>query len=188
MKLTVPSSLLVSLFVFGCAAEEEPTPAKKETAAEVTPPVVEEEPAPAEEPEEIWEEQFGDDLEEGVEEIEFTDLAARAAELDGQEFITRGTLRASCTKRGCWMEVRPTADRNGTGLTTRFKNYGFFVPLNSRGAEVKFQFKVNATQLTAAQVKEFEAEGGVVSDKQADGTAAVIELTSSGVLMRGRKK
>ena len=43
-------------------------------------------------------------------------------------------------------------------------------------------------QLTAAQVKEYEAEGGVVSNKQADGSASVVELTSSGVLMRGRKK
>ena len=186
MKLTLPSSLFLSLVLFGCAAEEEKSESKENTPAEVAPPVVEEEPAPAEE--EVWDEQFGDDLEDGIEEIDFTDLSSRAAELDGQEFVTRGTLRAACTKRGCWMEVRPTNDRNGAGLTTRFKNYGFFVPLNSRGAEVKFQFKVNATELSAAQVKEYEAEGGVVTNKQADGTASVVELTSSGVLMRGRKK
>lgn len=183
MKLTLPSSLFLSLVLFGCAAEEEKSESK-DTPAEVTPPA--EEVTPAEE--DLWDEHFGDDLVEGVETIDFTDLSTRAVELDGQEFVTQGTLRAACTKRGCWMEVRPTDDRNGAGITTRFKNYGFFVPLNSRGAEVKFQFKVNATELSAAQVKEYEAEGGVVSNKKADGSASVVELTASGVLMRGRKK
>lgn len=189
MKLTLPRSLFLSLVLVGCAAEETAPDTKEEateTPAETSP--TPEETAPVEEPVEIWDEAFGDDLEEGVEEIEFADLVARAAELDGQQFITRGTVRASCTKRGCWMEVRPTEDRNGAGLTTRFKNYGFFVPLNSRGAEIKMQCKVNATELSAAQVKEYEAEGGVVTDKKADGSASVIELTATGVLMRGRKK
>lgn len=200
MNLTPSRSLFLSLvFVAACSTEDPSSgndkgedtatkdPAPTEEPVVETPETPEETP-PAEEPVEVWDEQFGDDLEDGIQEIAFAELASKAAELDGQEFITRGTVRASCTKRGCWMEVRPTDDRNGAGLTTRFKNYGFFVPLNSRGAEIKMQFKVNATELTAAQVKEYEAEGGVVTNKKEDGTASVVELTATGVLMRGRKK
>lgn len=177
---------ILALGLVACGASEDENKDGEQTPPTTTPPS--EQPAPEEEPQEVWEEQFGDDLEEGVEFIEYTDLAARAAELDGQEFITQASCRASCNKRGCWMELRPTDDRNGPGITVRFKNYGFFVPLNSRGAEVKLQFVVKTTKLTAEQVEAFEAEGGVVSNKQEDGSASVVELTSSGVLMRGRKK
>lgn len=188
--------MLLSFVLVACSSEEtadkgetaskDPAPTEQTTPGEETTP--DENPQPTEEPTEVWDEQFGDDLEEGITEIDCAELAEQAAELDGQEFITRATVRASCTKRGCWMEVRPSDDRNGTGLTTRFKNYGFFVPLNSRGAEIKMQFKVNATELTPAQVTAYEAEGGVVSNKKEDGSASVVELTATGVLMRGRKK
>ena len=184
--MKILSALVLALGVAACsvATSEDEKNNDKNNAPAPTEEQVEEE----ETEEEVWDEHFGADLEEGVEEIEFSDLVARAADLNKQEFITRGTVRAACTKRGCWMEVRPTEDRNGAGITTRFKNYGFFVPLNSRGAEVKMQFKVNAVKLSAAQVKEFEQEGGVVTDKQEDGSASVVELTASGVSMRGRKK
>ncbi len=34
------------------------------------------------------------------------------------------------------MEVRPEAERDGAGATVKFKDYSFFVPLDSRGARV----------------------------------------------------
>lgn len=115
-------------------------------------------------------------------------IVANADAFDGREVVTNGTVRANCTKRGCWMEVRPDAARDGAGLTVRFKDYGFFVPLDSRGARVKMQAKVAVTVLTKGQVLELEAEGGTVTGKRPDGSAKVTELTASGVEMRGRKK
>jgi hypothetical protein len=101
---------------------------------------------------------------------------------------TSGSVRAACEKRGCWMEIRDPDDRASAGLTVRFKNYGFFVPLNSRGADVRIQGVVSIQKLSAGQVKEMEAEGGTVANKQPDGTATAIEFTASGVEMRGRAR
>lgn len=118
---------------------------------------------------------------------EFADVVATPAKYDGKEIVTNGTVRASCQKRGCWMEVRPDADRAGSSVTVRFKDYGFFMPLDSQGARVRFQATVEVTILTKGEVAEMESEGGTV-DKLPDGSARAILLVASGVEMRGRKK
>jgi hypothetical protein len=86
------------------------------------------------------------------------------------------------------MDVRPEEDRAALSLTVRFLDYGFFVPLNSRGARVRMEGVTEITTMTAAEVKHMEDEGAEVSGKKADGTAEHVEFTASGVEMRGRKK
>lgn len=97
-----------------------------------------------------------------------------------------GVVRANCTKKGCWMEVRPSADVQGAALTVRFKNYGFFVPLDSRGHQVRFQGTVGVQTMTPEQVRDAESEGATVPNKQPDGSAKVVTFIATGVEMRGR--
>ncbi|MBX3185365.1 MAG: DUF4920 domain-containing protein [Labilithrix sp.] len=179
---TLRIGLVSLLFVTACSS---PAPAPAQQAPGQEPPATEE--PPAEEPAEPYE-LFGDPLDTTLPKAGFAEIVADPAKFNRKEVLTSGTVRANCTKRGCWMEVRPDAERDGAGLTIRFKDYGFFVPLDSRGARVTMQAKVAVTVLTKGQVLELEAEGGTVTNKRPDGSAEVTELTAAGVEMRGRKK
>lgn len=105
-----------------------------------------------------------------------------------QTFVTSGVVRQNCQKRGCWMDVRPEEDRDGASVTVRFKDYGFFIPLSSRGAKVRMEGIVKVTTMSAEQVADMEAEGAIVPGKKEDGSAQIIEITANGVEMTGRKK
>ena len=185
---TMKSSSLVVLLVSGllaCATEVRTVPGSVGAPPEEAAPVEEttEETPANEEPFEL----FGDDLGKS-EEIPFDALLANPTAYRGKQVITSGVVRQNCQKKGCWMDVRPADDRGATSLTVRFKDYGFFVPLDSRGARVRMEGVTKVTTMTAEEVKHMEDEGAEVSGKRADGSAEVIEFTASGVEMRGRKK
>lgn len=117
-----------------------------------------------------------------------TEVLMAPEEFVGKDVFTTGVVRASCTKRGCWMEIRPEDDRGGATLTVRFKNYKFFVPLSSRGAHVAIQGKVLVKTLSADEVAHLEAEGATIPGKLEDGTAKQVQFTAIGVEMCGRGK
>lgn len=168
--------LVVASFV-ACSSED--TSSK---GGDTTPEVTQPEPEVQEEAPEL----FGKPLKEGVTIVAFEDLVANATAYKGATIETSGAVRANCTKRGCWMEVRSATDTASAAITVRFYNYSFFVPLDSRGSNVRIQGKMNVVTLSAAEVRELEAEGGTV-EKLPDGTAQAITFIATGVEMRGRK-
>lgn len=62
--------------------------------------------------------------------IDASELMAALSGKDSVEIKVKGTINACCQKKGCWMDME-LAD--GENMTVRFKDYGFFVPMNSAG-------------------------------------------------------
>ena len=116
------------------------------------------------------------------------DIAKDPEAFADKKILMTGVVRASCLKKGCWMEVRPVEDRAGDSLTVRFEDYGFFVPLNSKGATVTLDGVVTINKLTATEVEHLEAEGATFGSKNADGSVTQVEITASGVEMCGRDR
>ena len=182
------SSSLVVLLVSGllaCSTEVRTVPGSVGAPSEEGAPVEEttDETPDSEEPFELFGAKLGDS-----EEVEFEALIENPTAYRGKKVITSGVVRQNCQKKGCWMDVRPADDRAATSLTVRFKDYGFFVPLNSRGARVRMEGITKVVTMTAEEVKHMEDEGAEVTGKKADGSAEVVEFTASGVELRGRKK
>jgi hypothetical protein len=172
--------------LMACSTEVRTVPAPVGAPANEAAPVEEttEETTADEEPFEL----FGKKLGKG-EETRFEALLENPTTYRGKTVITSGVVRQNCQKKGCWMDVRPEGDRTSTAsMTVRFKDYGFFVPLNSRGARVRMEGIVSVTTMTPEEVQHMEEEGAEVSGKKADGSAEVVEFTASGVELRGRKK
>jgi len=179
---TALASVLLPFVVFACASASEPAPSPEGTkppTQAVTPT-----PAPEETPEPY--ELFGAEL-TGTAEVAFEDLLANPKDYAGKKLTTSGVVRQNCLKRGCWMDVRPETDRSALSLTVRFRNYKFFVPLNSRGARVKMEGTLKVRTMTADEVKHMEEEGATIANKNPDGTAETAEFTAYGVEMRGRQ-
>ena len=84
------------------------------------------------------------------------------------------------------MELRSESDPSSETITVKFLDYGFFVPLDSRGASVRVEGVANVQTFTADEVEELISEGynpGVVRE---DGTAILIRFLASGVMMWNR--
>jgi hypothetical protein len=92
-----------------------------------------------------------------------------------------GAVRKACTRKGCWMELAESAREGTPGCRVTFKNYGFFVPIDSAGARARVQGQVEVGTLSASAVRHYEEEGAAFAGKQPDGTAREVRLVATGV-------
>jgi hypothetical protein len=92
----------------------------------------------------------------------------------GKTLALEGTVRRACTKKGCWMELSDTT--GGPGVRVTFKDYGFFVPLDSAGRSARVEGVVKVTELSEAQAAHLKAEGATVASREVQLVAAGVEL------------
>lgn len=114
----------------------------------------------------------------GAQAVELTKLLASPADFDGKTVSVEAKVRKACEKKGCWMELAG-AD-NGPGVRVTFKDYGFFVPLDSAGSTAKVEGVVKVAMLDEAKAKHYEAEGASVP-KGKDGKYREVQLVAVGV-------
>ena len=62
-----------------------------------------------------------------------------------------------CTKKGCWMKLELG---NESETMVRFKDYGFFVPLDSKGKEVVVEGKAFVKEVSVADLKHYAEDAG----------------------------
>ncbi len=100
----------------------------------------------------------------------------------GKSVTVEGLVGAVCTRKGCWMEIAPKEDQKGVRVT--FKDYGFFVPVDSKGMTVLAEGEVKVNLMSKDDVEHMESEGATVGNKNPDGTAAEITFVATGVELR----
>jgi hypothetical protein len=122
----------------------------------------------------------GDKL-KGLPAVELTKLLASPTDFDGKTVALEGTVRRACQTKGCWMELAPTD--KGPGVRITFKDYGFFVPLDSAGSKAKVEGTVKVAVLAPEKAKHYESEGAQVA-KAKDGSYREVQLVASGVELR----
>ena len=62
-----------------------------------------------------------------------------------------------CSKKGCWMNLDLA---NGEKAFVRFKDYAFFMPLNSAGSDVIVNGKAFVSVETVAELKHYAKDAG----------------------------
>ena len=92
-----------------------------------------------------------------------------------------GHVRKACTKKGCWMELSTSADAKAPGCRVTFKDYGFFVPLDSAGSSAQLVGTAKLEIVSKDHVDHYEAEGATFANKKADGTAIEVQIVATGV-------
>jgi hypothetical protein len=119
----------------------------------------------------------------GLKKVELATLLSTPASVDGQEISVQGKVRRACERKGCWMELTPDGKGNGPGVRVTFKDYGFFVPLDSAGRTATVEGKVIVAELSEERAKHYESEGATVP-RGADGKPREVQLIASGVELR----
>jgi hypothetical protein len=117
----------------------------------------------------------------GLTAVSLDALLSTPSSFDGKDVQVEGKVRKACEKKGCWMEL--AADDRSPGIRVTFKNYGFFVPLDSAGSTAKVEGTVKVTELPVERAKHYEAEGATVP-KDKEGKYREVQLVALGVELR----
>ena len=93
------------------------------------------------------------------------------------------SIKEVCSKKGCWMKL-DLAD--GTQTMVRFKDYGFFMPLDSKDREVIVNGKAYVTETSVADLKHYAEDAGKSKEEIAKITKPKLEFAfeADGVLMK----
>lgn len=95
--------------------------------------------------------------------------------------VVEGLVQAACQNKGCWMEVVPEAGKSGMRVT--FKDYGFFVPKDSKGRAARMEGTVAVKTLSKEDADHLEGEGAKLN-RSKDGTAKEVSFVATGVELR----
>lgn len=100
-----------------------------------------------------------------------------AAAMEGQDSLEikiSAVATDVCQKKGCWMKVE-LAD--GESMRIKFKDYGFFVPLDISGKNVVFSGKAYTETTTVDELKHYAEDGGASEEEIAAITEDETKLT-----------
>ena len=90
--------------------------------------------------------------------------------------VVEGTVTTACERKGCWMQLGD-GDQN---VRVTFKDYAFFVPLDSKGMKARAEGVTTVKKLSKADADHLEEEGAKLK-RNADGTANEVSFVASGV-------
>ena len=92
-------------------------------------------------------------------------------------------IKEVCSKKGCWMKL-PLS--NETETMVRFKDYGFFMPLDSQGREVIVNGKAFVQETSVKELQHYAEDAGKSAAEIAKITESKVEFAfeADGVLIK----
>ena len=95
--------------------------------------------------------------------------------------VVEGLIETACTNKGCWLQLVPAKGQPGMRVT--FKDYGFFVPLDSKGMQARANGVTKVKTLSKKEVDHLAGEGAKLV-RNGDGTAREVSFVASGIELR----
>ena len=80
---------------------------------------------------------------------------------DTLQLTLSGTIKEVCAKKGCWMTLSMPDDND---LMVRFKDYGFFVPLDAQG-EVLINGKAFISETSVEDLRHYAENAGASKEE-----------------------
>ena len=117
----------------------------------------------------------------GTKAVPIAEVIAKPAEFAKNPVVVEGVIAKACTNKGCWMELAPAAGKPGVRVT--FKDYAFFIPLDSKGMKAKAEGVATVKTLSKKDADHLEGEGAKLT-RNADGTANEVSFLANGVELR----
>lgn len=111
--------------------------------------------------------------------VPLADVLAAPADYEKTPVLVEGVIENVCEMKGCWMQIAPAAGKAGMRVT--FKDYGFFVPTDSKGMKARAEGVAKVKTLSKAEADHLEHEDGAKLTRNADGTAKEISFVANGV-------
>jgi hypothetical protein len=109
--------------------------------------------------------------------VALADLVKDAVLYSGKTVKTEGVVSAVCQGSGCWMTLK-SGDRS---VRVTFKDYGFFVPMDSAGATVVMEGVFNVKTISEATAKHYASETAGGKPDAIKGDQKELSFVASGV-------
>jgi hypothetical protein len=97
--------------------------------------------------------------------MEFSELATKMNTVDSLNTMVKGRVESVCQKKGCWMNI---VSDNGDEMFVKFKDYGFFMPLDLAGKEVVMNGYAFKDVTSVDELKHYAEDEGL-SQAEIDG-------------------
>tara|TARA_R110002050_G_scaffold204327_3_gene339793 strand:- start:35810 stop:36328 length:519 start_codon:yes stop_codon:yes gene_type:complete len=103
------------------------------------------------------------------------EFVAVLASFDGQpkEVMFTSEITENCKKKGCWMKVSPGDE----DIRVSFKDYDFFVPLDSEGHSTTLNGTLYYDTLTVEQLRHYAMDANATQDSLDKITEPIITLS-----------
>ena len=95
--------------------------------------------------------------------------------------LVEGVIEKACDRKGCWIAIASKPGEKAVRMT--FKDYGFFVPLDSKGMQARAEGVTVVKVLSKADADHLEGEGAKLN-RNADGTANEVSFVAQGIELR----
>jgi len=114
--------------------------------------------------------------------LTFNQLLTKMDQQDSLETKVIGTVESVCKKKGCWVNI---VSEDGKEMFVKFKDYGFFLPLDCEGQKVVMEGKAFREVTPVADLQHLAEDGGATKEEMAAITEAKEELKfmASGVVL-----
>ena len=89
------------------------------------------------------------------------EMKRQSNQSDTLKLTLRGNIKEVCSKKGCWMTLTMESDND---LMVRFKDYGFFMPLDASG-EVIVHGKAYSSETSVADLKHYAEDAGASQEE-----------------------
>lgn len=118
--------------------------------------------------------------------LKMTDVLAKYQDLKVGDTINlkfASNINDVCSKKGCWMKL-PVGETEE--VMVRFKDYGFFMPLDSKGNEVIVAGKAFVKETSVEDLKHYAEDAGKSAEEIAKITEPkkTLSFEAHGVLMK----
>jgi hypothetical protein len=95
--------------------------------------------------------------------VAVNDVAVKMGDAKEWKGIITGEVTQVCEKKGCWMKLKTTHG----DMMVRFKNYGFFMPLDIVGKTIVAEGKATLSETSVDELKHY-AEDAKKSKEEID--------------------
>ena len=119
--------------------------------------------------------------------LTFNELLTKMDQADSLETKVTGTVESVCKKKGCWVNI---VSDDGREMFVKFKDYGFFLPLDCEGRKVVMEGKAFREVTSVDELKHLAEDGGASEEEIGKITEPKEELKfmASGVILLGDNK
>lgn len=103
---------------------------------------------------------------------------------DSIEIAFKGNIQSVCKKKGCWMKM--DLGKPDSETFVRFKDYEFFVPMDSEGSEAIIKGYAKKEETSVEELKHYAKDAGKSEEEIAQITEPKVEYTfmADGVLIK----
>ncbi|MEM9545095.1 MAG: DUF4920 domain-containing protein [Bacteroidota bacterium] len=97
-----------------------------------------------------------------------------------------GLIDGVCQAKGCWMNIVSTADQSKESMFVKFKDYGFFMPLDASGSTAIMEGKAYKEETSVDELRHYAEDEGKSEEEIAAITEPITELKfmAHGVILK----